>query len=244
MKAKNYLPKLSDQIGKNIRTNNENLSLITSKRKDIDLSKGIAIGSIFPPNADGHVEAVRYGEGSSFWKIPIIPMVYGKNVFVRIIKLLKELLFHPRNWIGMYFTKNYSQKTVILLFMQHLDSTINFKRGWFNLSSGVSKGSKPTPFIPMAKTIADEVAKEIDGNAFMMSTDILTGAPSTAHILGGAVMGKNKKSGVIDSDQKVFAYKNMYVCDGSAMSANPGVNPSLTITAMTERAMSKIKIKI
>jgi len=243
MKAKNYLPKLSDQIGKNIRTNNENLSLITSKRKDLDLSKGIAIGSIFPPNADGHVEAVRYGADSSFWKIPIIPMVYGKNVFVRIIKLLKELLFHPRNWIGMYFTKNYSQKTVILLFMQHLDSTINFKRGRFNLSSGVSKGSKPTPFIPMAKIIADEVAKEIDGSAFMMSSDILTGAPSTAHILGGAVMGKDKKSGVINSNQKVFDYKNMYVCDGSAMSANPGVNPSLTITAMTERAMSKIEIK-
>ncbi len=243
MKVKNYLPKLSDQVGKNIRTNNENLSLITSKRKDIDLSKGIAIGSIFPPNADGHVEAVRYGAGSSFWKIPIIPMIYGKNVFIRILKLLKELIFHPGNWIGMYFTKNYSQKTVILLFMQHLDSTINFKRGWLKLRSDVSTGSKPTPFIPMAKIIADEVAKEIDGNAFMMSTDILTGAPSTAHILGGAVMGKDKKSGVINSDQKVFDYKNMYVCDGSAMSANPGVNPSLTITSMTERAMSKIEIK-
>jgi cholesterol oxidase len=144
----------------------------------------------------------------------------------------------------MYFTKNYAEKTVILLFMQHLDSTINFKRGWFNLRSNVSSGLKPTPFIPMAKTIADKVAKEIDGNAFMMSTDILTGAPSTAHILGGAVIGRNIEAGVIDSDQKVFGYKNMYVCDGSAMSANPGVNPSLTITAMTERVMSKIKIKV
>jgi len=243
MKAKKYLPRLSGEIGKHIRTNNENLSLITSRKKDIDLSKGIAIGSIFPPNSDGHVEAVRYGAGSSFWKLPIIPMVFGKNIFIRIIKLIKELLLHPINWIGMYFTKNYAEKTVILLFMQHLDSTINFKRGWFNLRSNVSSGSKPTPFITMAKTIADKVAKEIDGNAFMMSTDILTGAPSTAHILGGAVIGKDIETGVIDSDQKVFGYKNMYVCDGSAMSANPGVNPSLTITAMTERAMSKIKIK-
>jgi len=243
MKAKKHLPRLSNEIGKHIRTNNENLSLITSRKKDIDLSKGIAIGSIFPPNSDGHVEAVRYGVGSSFWKLPIIPMVFGRNIFIRIFKLVKELLFHPIKWIGMYFTKNYAQKTVILLFMQHLDSTINFKRGWFNLRSNVSSGSKPTPFIPMAKTIADQVAKEIDGNAFMMSTDILTGAPSTAHILGGAVIGKNIKTGVLDSEQKVFGYKNMYVCDGSAMSANPGVNPSLTITAMTERAMSKIKIK-
>jgi cholesterol oxidase len=95
----------------------------------------------------------------------------------------------------------------------------------------------------MAKTLADQVAKEIDGHAFMMSTDILTGAPSTAHILGGSVIGKDKDSGVIDIDQKVFGYENMLVCDGSAMSANPGVNPSLTITAMTERAMSKIPQK-
>ena len=150
---------------------------------------------------------------------------------------------HPVNWIGVYFTKNYAEKTVILLFMQHLDSTINFKRGWFNLRSKVSEGTKPTPFIPMAKTIADHVAKEINGKAFMMSTDILTGAPSTAHILGGSVIGKDRSTGVIDVDHKVFGYDNMYVCDGSAMSANPGVNPSLTITAMTERVMDKIPNK-
>lgn len=77
----------------------------------------------------------------------------------------------------------------------------------------------------------------------MMGTDILTGAPSTAHILGGCVIGKDAKSGVIDINQKVFGYNNMYVCDGSAMSANPGVNPSLTITAMTERVMHKIPPK-
>ena len=243
MKAKNILPDLSSQVGCHIRTNNENLSLITSKNKDLNLSKGIAIGSIFPPNNDGHVEAVRYGKGSNFWKIPTIPMVYGKNVFIRIGKLIKDLVFHPLDWIGMYFKKDYANKTVILLFMQHLDSTISFKRGWFNLRSKVSEGTKPTPFIPMAKTIADQVAKEINGKAFMMSTDILTGAPSTAHILGGSVIGKDKSTGVIDVDHKVFGYDNMYVCDGSAMSANPGVNPSLTITAMTERVMDKIPNK-
>ncbi len=243
MKVKQHLPKLSNEVGNHIRTNNENLSLITSKNKDIDMSKGVAIGSIFPPNSDGHVEAVRYGKGSGFWKIPIMPMVYGKNMFIRIFNLLKELILHPINWIGMYFTKNYAQKTVILLFMQHLDSTIKFKRGRFNLRSKVTSGLRPTPFIPMAKTIADKVANEINGNAFMMATDIITGAPSTAHILGGSVIGKSISTGVIDTDQKVFGYKNMYVCDGSAMSANPGVNPSLTITAMTERVMSKIEIK-
>ena len=240
MKAKNNLPNLSNEVGNHIRTNNENLSLITTKDKNIDLSKGIAIGSIFSPDDDGHVEAVRYGAGSNFWKILIIPMVFGKNAGIRIFQLLKELIFHPLVWLGNYFRKDYAKRTVILLFMQHLDSTIKLKRGWFNLSSKLSSGAKPTPFIPMAKTIADKVAKEINGNAFMMSTDILLGSPSTAHILGGAVIGKDKDHGVIDKYQKVFGYQNMYVCDGSAMSANPGVNPSLTITAMTERAMSFI----
>ncbi len=240
MKAKKFLPKLSNEVGNHIRTNNENLSLITTRDKNLDLSKGIAIGSIFSPDDDGHVEAVRYGAGSNFWKILIIPMVFGKNVFVRIFQLLKELILHPTVWIGNYFRKDYAKRTVILLFMQHLDSTIKLKRGWFNLSSKLSSGQKPTPFIPMAKTLADKVAKEINGNAFMMSTDILLGSPSTAHILGGAVIGKDKDHGVIDKHQKVFGYQNMYVCDGSAMSANPGVNPSLTITAMTERAMSFI----
>ncbi len=243
MKSKKYLPNLSDEVGNHIRTNNENLSLITTRDKNLDLSKGIAIGSIFSPDEDGHVEAVRYGEGSNFWKILIIPMVFGKNVFVRIFQLLKELILHPTVWLGNYFRKDYAKRTVILLFMQHLDSTIKLKRGWFNLSSKLSSGAKPTPFIPMAKTLADKVAKEINGNAFMMSTDILLGSPSTAHILGGAVIAKDKEHGVIDKHQKVYGYQNMYVCDGSAMSANPGVNPSLTITAMTERAMSFIPNK-
>lgn len=243
MKAKKYLPNLSNEVGNHIRTNNENLSLITTRDKNLDLSKGIAIGSIFSPDEDGHVEAVRYGAGSNFWKTLIIPMVFGKNVFIRILQLLKELILHPTVWLGNYFRKDYAKRTVILLFMQHLDSTIKLKRGWFNLSSKLSSGQKPTPFIPMAKTLADKVAKEINGNAFMMSTDILLGSPSTAHILGGAVIGKDKEHGVIDKHQRVYGYKNMYVCDGSAMSANPGVNPSLTITAMTERAMSFISKK-
>ena len=240
MKHKKHLPNLSDEVGNHIRTNNENLSLINSRKKNIDLSKGVAIGSIFPPDEHGHVEAVRYGKGSGFWKIPIIPMVYGKNIFTRLVKLIMEMITKPKDWFGMYFTKKYAEKTVILLFMQHLDSTIKLKRGLFNLSSRISSGKKPTPFIPMAKTIANHMEKEIDGKAFMMSSDVISGAPSTAHILGGAVIGRDVKTGVIDKNQRVFGYKNMYVCDGSAMSANPGVNPSLTICAMTERAMSFI----
>ncbi|MCF6223377.1 MAG: hypothetical protein L3J34_06570 [Flavobacteriaceae bacterium] len=125
------------------------------------MTKGIAIRSIFPPNEDGHVEAVRYGIGSSFWKIPVVPMVYCKSVFIRILKFLKQLIFHPVNWIGMYFTKNHSQKTVILLFMQHLDSTINFKRGWFNLRSNVSSGLNLHLLYPWQKLLPMKLQKQL-----------------------------------------------------------------------------------
>ena len=107
----------------------------------------------------------------------------------------------------------------------------------------MSTGPAPSAFMPFAKELAEAVAEEVDGTPFVMSTEALTGTPLTAHILGGCVIGKDADSGVIDKDQKVFGYHNLYVCDGSAISANPGVNPALTITAMTELAMSKIPDK-
>jgi len=243
MKKKNRLPNLSNVVGDHIRTNNENLAMVVTKKSNKDYSKGIAIGSIFPPNEDGHIEPVRYRSGSGFWKIFILPMVFNKKAIVRIPKLIFKTIFKP--WIlgRALFAKDFAKQTVILLFMQHLDSTLKLKRGWFNLKTSMSSGEKATPFIKGADELALKTAKIIDGEPFMVNIDLITGAPSTAHILGGSVIGKNALEGVIDINQKVFGYKNMLVCDGSAVSANPGVNPSLTITAMTERAMSFIPEK-
>jgi len=243
MKKTKFLANLPEAIGDHIRTNNESLIFVVSRKKDVDFSKGIAIGSIFPPNKDGHLEAVRYGEGSGFWRVSSLPLVFGNNLFIRLGKLIGKLLTHPADWLRLYFTKNYSKKTMVLLFMQHLDSTLRFKRGFFGMTSSVSTGKKPTPFIPLAKELAERTSKLVNGNKYSFLTEALTGAPSTAHILGGAVIGSSSKEGVIDLNNKVFGYRNMYVCDGSAISANPGVNPSLSITAMTERAMSKIPVK-
>ncbi len=243
MKKKKYLPNLPEAVGDHIRTNNESLIFVVSRKKDVDFSKGIAIGSIFPPNEDGHLEAVRYGEGSGFWRASSLPLVFGSNIFIRLWKLLIKLFTHPNDWLRLYFTKNYSRKTMILLFMQHLDSTLRFKTGFFGMTSSVSQGKKPTPFIPLAKELAERTSKFVNGNEYSFLTEALTGAPSTAHILGGAVIGSSPGTGVIDLNQKVFGYENMFVCDGSAISANPGVNPSLSITAMAERVMSKIPAK-
>lgn len=242
MKRK-YLPGLSDRVGDFIRTNNESLILVNSKEKQLDFSRGIAIGSIFPPDDDTHLEAVRYGSGSGFWKMMGVPLTHGRSVLSRVVKLLWHLISKPASWLRIYFTKDFSKQSMILLFMQHLDSTVRFKRGLMNLRSKITTGEAPSAFMPLAKELAERTSSEINGKPFVMITEALTGTPTTAHILGGCVIGKDRDAGVIDKSHRVFGYKNMYVCDGAAISANPGVNPALTITAMTERAMSQIPAK-
>ena len=111
------------------------------------------------------------------------------------------------------------------------------------MKTKVDSGKPPTAFIPESRELVQKFAELVDGEPVALITETLLGIPTTAHILGGTVMGKDETEGVIDKDNKVFGYENIYVCDGSAISANPGVNPSLTITAITERAMSKIPDK-
>ena len=237
------LPQLSAMTGNDIRTNNESLIQVHSPKREKDFSKGVAIGSIFPPDEDSHVEPVRYGTGSGFFKLMGVPLTFGKNGWHRAGKLLKLLFTKPGSWLRIYFSKNFAEESVILLFMQHLDSTLRFKRGWFNLNSTVSTGKAPSSFIPRAKELAEHTSDVIKGKPFVLSTEAFFGIPTTAHILGGSVIGDSPETGVIDKQHKVFGYQNMYVCDGAAISANPGVNPSLTITAMSERAMSFIPEK-
>ncbi len=240
---KKHLPNLSKHLGNFIRTNNESLVLVTSKQKQKDFSQGVAIGSMFPVDKNSHVEPVRYGSGSGFWKLLGVPLTHGRNMFTRFFKIIFNIFRRPLAYFRIFFTRDFAKQSVILLFMQHLDSTLRLKKGWFNLRTGMSEGKAPTAFMPEAKMLAEKTAKVIDGKPMVLITEALTGIPTTAHILGGAVIGGSSEEGVIDANQKVFGYENMYVCDGSAVSANPGVNPSLTITAMSERAMSKIPEK-
>ena len=230
-------------MGDQIRTNNESLVLVHSRQKEKDFSKGVAIGSIFPPDKDTHLEAVRYSSGSGFWKMMGVPLTHGRSVMGRILKLVWRLISRPASWLRIYVSRNFARESMILLFMQHLDSTLRFSRGLINLRSSISVGEPPSAFMPLAKALAETTSEVIDGTPFVMATEALTGTPTTAHILGGCVIGEDARTGVIDRDHRVFGYRNMYVCDGSAISANPGVNPALTITAMTERAMAKIPLK-
>jgi len=237
---KKSLPNISKLLGKQIRTNNEALIGITTFNKETDFSKGIAIGSILHTDESSHLEPVRYSAGSGFWRLMMAPMTHGKNIFIRFIRIIIDFFKHPINNLKVIFTRDFSRSTQILLFMQHLDSTLQFKKSWFGMGSTIEKGKKPSAFIPEAQGLAKNYGEIVDGKPMVLASESLLGIPTTAHILGGCPMGENENQGVIDKDNKVFGYKNMYVCDGSMISANPGVNPSLSITAISERAMSQI----
>jgi cholesterol oxidase len=237
------LPELSDRVGRGIRTNSESLMGITALDKDAVFSEGIAIGSILHTDAHSHLEPVRYSAGSGFWRLLQAPLAHGRNAFVRMFKLLVNFVQHPLQNLKVIFVDDWAKRTQILLFMRTLDSQLTFSKRFFGLKTSIEEGESPTAFMPEAKELAEQYARIVNGKPTVLLTETLLGIPTTAHILGGAVMGQNRDEGVIDKDNRVFGYENMLVCDGSMISANPGVNPSLTITALTERAMNTIPPK-
>jgi cholesterol oxidase len=243
LKAKKSLPNISDRLGYGIRTNSESLLGVTTERRDLNFSKGVAIGSILHVDDHSHLEVVRYPEGSGFFRMSMVPAVLGSNIFVRIGRILWQYLRHPVKYFKAIIVPDWAKYTQIMLFMQSLDSTMRLTRGWLRMKTALDKGAAPTSDIPMAHELAQKYAAKVQGSVHALATEALTGLASTAHILGGSCMGDSAANGVIDSENRVFGYDNMYICDGSMISANIGVNPSLTIMALTERAMSHIPRK-
>ncbi|MCL4115789.1 UNVERIFIED_CONTAM: hypothetical protein GTU68_066787 [Idotea baltica] len=239
------LPRLSECVGHNVRTNNESLLSVTSTNNDDkDYSKGIAIGSILHTDEHSHLEPVRYGRGSGFARVLTVPTVHSKYAIMRLLGTIGILLKYPLRLFKTVITRTYAKRTVLLLFMQTLDSTLRMKRGRFtSIKTEREEGPKPNAFIPEALALSKRLGEKLKGVPSGNFSDLLLGTPTTAHILGGSVMGESAKQGVIDGSCNVFGYKNMMICDGSMISANPGVNPSLSITAISEFAMSQISIK-
>ena len=237
------LPKLSDKVGYGIRTNSESLIGVTTFDKNKTFSEGVAIGSIIHTDEHSHIEPVKYSEGSGFWRLFMAPMVSGNSILSRFYRMVKDFFIHPIDNLKVFFVDDWAKRTHILLFMQTIDSTLRFTKGFAGMKTKIDTGKAPTSDIPEARALANEVAAIINGKPMVMSTETLFGIPTTAHILGGTCMGHSAEDGVIDKDNKVFGYQNMYVCDGAMISANPGVNPSLSITAISELAMSKIPYK-
>ncbi|MBM7117934.1 GMC oxidoreductase [Archangium primigenium] len=241
------LPRLSDRLGDGVRTNSEALiGVVAGKRfADQDLSKGIAIGSILHTDAHSHLEPVRYADGSDFFRALMAPHVGGATALSRLAGLVGLFLRHPLKALRPWFTRGFARRSMILLYMRTLDGHLRMRRGRGVLTGGRSglmtalqAGPAPTAHMPEATDLARRVADKLEGLPMTLASETLMGIPTTAHILGGCCMGDSPETGVIDSQHRLFGYPGLYVIDGSAISANPGVNPSLTITALAERAMS------
>jgi cholesterol oxidase len=238
LKDTGSLPNISDRLGELSRTNSEAVLSMTSRKRD-DFAQGVAITSSIHPEPNTHIEVCRYGKGQNALFPLTAPLVDGGNL--RFLRFLLICLMHPLRYLRSLRVHRASERTVILLVMQSLDNSLTSfgKRGLFGFRLKTKQGEgEPNPdWIPLAHDVARRYAKKIDGDALGMYADAFN-IPSTAHYIGGCVMGLSPEEGVIDPYQRLYGHPGLHVVDGSAVSANLGVNPSLTITAQAERAMA------
>jgi cholesterol oxidase len=243
------LPKISPRLGELVRTNSEMILAVTVPEDyPGDLTKRVAISSSIYPDPHTHIETVSYGHAGDSMSTLYTLLVGDGTRVTRPLKLLAQVLRHPARFAKTLWPKGWSRRTIILLVMQTLDNAIalrpKLKRNGEVRLQTEQDPEKPNPtFIPVANEAAEWVAERTGGVAQSSVTEALMNIPTTAHILGGAVIGHGPEDGVVDADQRVFGYENLLVCDGAAVPANVGVNPSLTITALAEHAMSKVPPK-
>lgn len=240
MRDEGHLPDLSLRLGLLTRTNSEAILGARSFDTDQDFSRGIAISSSFHPDPQTHVEPVRYGKGSNAMGLLSTALAKGGARWP-MANWLFELLRHPARVLRNLSLRKWSQQTIIALVMQTHDNSITCytKRGWFGRRFTSKQGhGLPNPtWIPIGHEVVRRIAKHIGGVAYGGWNDVFN-IPITAHFLGGAAIGDSIQRGVIDPYLRVYGYPGLHVVDGAAVSANLGVNPSLTITAQAERAMS------
>jgi len=234
--------KLSDALGKLSRTNSESLVGAIMPKNKMDFSEGAAITSSFFPNKNTHVEPVRYGKGSNMMGLLQTIMTSSDSALVRTKQWISTAIKQPTLIFRILNVRKWSERSVIALVMQNLNSSVTvFESKDFLGSRKLSSkndASNPNPtWIPEANEVAERIANNYGGFA-AGNVGNLIGAPFTAHFVGGCVIGKNKDEGVIDPYHRVWGYPTLHILDGSTITANLGVNPSLTITAQAERAIS------
>lgn len=245
------LPRLSPALGGYVRTNSEVLCGVTARSGAVDYSQGIAIASGFHPAPDTYMEVVRYPKGSDAMSFFGTVMTDGGSQLGRPLAWAATCLRHPLDFLRTLNPFGWAKRSTIILVMQTLENSVRLvrERRWFwpfrkTLTSRRAAGQPPIPsYIPVANQAARHLARRIDAFPSSAINEVLLNVPTTAHILGGAAMASSPTAGVVDARNRVFGYDNLYVVDGSMIPVNLGVNPSLTITALAEHAMSHIPQK-
>jgi cholesterol oxidase len=240
------LPNLSAQLGNYVRTNSEALLGVKASGTEVDYSQGIAITSGIHPDDDTHVEMVRYGAGQDFMSLLTTVLVGGGPPWPRWLRWLGGMLRHPITALRAHSPLDWARRTSILLVMQPVNNFMRLtlaRRPWgWGLSSQVQGGNNPPTYMPMANLLAERMAEKIGGTPGSVLPEVILNTSTTAHILGGATMGRTPEEGVCDPQGRVFGHPGLYIADGSLVPANLGVNPSLTITTLAEHVMAGIPV--
>lgn len=235
------LPAISDRLGDLVRTNSEAIPAATSFAKDADYRSDVAITSSIFLDERTHVTNNTYGAGGDSFALTFGPLTAGTNVWGRRLQFLARL---PR-FLVRRRVKGWSKRSIVFTVMQSTETSLRVRGRRFGKGlRTISDAEHPIEsYLPVANKVAELAAQRIGGYAQSSVFESMLGAPTTAHFLGGAVIGASPADGVVDRHQRVFGYQNLLVVDGAAVPANVGVNPSLTITAMAEAAMSHIPTK-
>lgn len=238
---------LSPRLGDQVRTNSEALLGVVARGTDVDYSQGIAITSIFNADPVTTVEPVRYPRGSSLMRYLSGPIIESGGVLARMWKSVVDIVKRPLDFMRSHLLPGWAQRTTILLVMQTEDHGLRLRpgrSGWTmfrrNLVSAPDAEKPPSTAGTIGARVARAFGEKTNGIALGSVNEGLFGIPLTAHILGGCPMGRDASEGVVDLDCQVHGYEGLYVIDGSIMPGNPGVNPSLSITALAEYAMSRV----
>lgn len=241
MRESGDLPRLSPSLGRVVRTNSEAVLAATAQNREVDYTEGVAITSSFHPDDHTHIEPVRYGKGSNAIGLLQAMLVDGGGKIPRLAKFVGVAARNPRAFLRSLSVRHWSERTVIALVMQTDDNSLELASRRSPFGHGVTSkqgpGSPPPEWIPVGHEAVRRVGDEIGGDPGGSLLD-LANIPMTAHFLGGCVIGDSPETGVVDPYLRAYGHEGIHVVDGSVVTANLGVNPSLTITAQAERAMA------
>ena len=240
-KQRGLLPRLSDRLGDRTRTNSEAILGVDSSDRSQDWNDHIAITSGIYPDANTHIEVVRYNKGSDLMYAIATVLTDGGGKIPRPLRFLGNILRHPYQFLRALWIPGQSARTSVLLVMQSTENYLRLHRSAFGLVSELPPAGQRIPtYIPLAHQVTRRMAEKMKGYPKGSWFEVLLDAPTTAHILGGCVMGASPAEGVVDEQGRVFGHPGLYVADGSVIPANLNVNPALTITALAEYILSHI----